>query len=104
MNLYSLAVGGAAIAYTALGTEAYAKLASLFNDRWIVLVFYATWIVLFMLGPMFVMDYFAQNLHWFSLEDRKPGFFLWLAGVSAYLFLLRRKYLLRKVGLPKSTE
>lgn len=98
MNHYSLLVGAALIIYTVLGTEVYAKLLSSFRGRWVVVVFYGVWGALFMIGPMFVMEYCSQALHLFSLEERKPGFFLWLAGVTAYLFLFRRKHLSKLVG------
>lgn len=104
MNLYALGFGVLAFVYTAIGTEVYAKLVHAYRGQWVVLLFYLMWIGLFMAGPMFAMDYISQSLDLFTLEERKPGFFLWVACITAYFFIIRRKYLVRMIGPPESSE
>lgn len=104
MNFYALGFGVLAFVYTALGTEVYAKLVNAFRGKWVVLLFYAMWIGLFIIGPMFASDYISRNSDLFSVEEGTAAFLLWLACITAYFFILRRKYLIRMIGPPESPE
>ena len=51
------------------------------------------WIAIFMFGPMFAMSEFAEE---FNLQQPSTTF-TWLGVLSAYIYLIRRKYIFAAV-------
>ena len=100
MNVLWLMFGIVVLAYSIAGIELYAKLVFHFRGQPIVVLFYLAWVALFVIGPMFIIDYASRNVTRLSFSDGFPAFVLWLFGFAGYVFLVRRKHLMKVFGPP----
>jgi len=98
MNIGIIIFGFAAILFSSVCIELYARIATSINSDWKRLILYILGIALIMGAPMMSIKYLVGSNESFTKENQHIPFSLWLVGIAIYVFVLRRKHILRSIG------